>query len=57
MRLATFALLLFGSLTLASCDAGGQACERVCTTGRACGDTCISANSACNTPPGSACNG
>ena len=62
MRIAALTLALLGSLALATaglggCDAGSQACERVCTSGRACGDTCISASSSCNTPPGSACNG
>jgi len=32
-------------------------CCRVCTTGKACGDTCIAASNNCNTPTGCACNG
>lgn len=32
-------------------------CCRVCTTGKACGDTCIDASRTCSTPPGCACNG
>jgi len=33
-----------------------SACCRRCTTGRACGDTCISASRNCNVGPGCACN-
>ena len=32
-------------------------CCRVCTTGKACGDTCINRDFTCHTPPGCACNG
>jgi len=32
-------------------------CCRVCTTGKACGNTCISRNLTCRQPPGCACNG
>lgn len=32
-------------------------CCRVCTIGKACGNTCIAANLTCRTPPGCACNG
>lgn len=32
-------------------------CCRVCTTGKACGDSCIAENLNCNQPPGCACNG
>ena len=32
-------------------------CCRVCTQGKACGNTCISVNFQCRTPPGCACNG
>lgn len=31
-------------------------CCRVCTTGQACGDTCIGSSLTCHTPPGCACN-
>jgi len=34
--------------------AGG--CCRVCSTGKACGDTCISVSNECHTSPGCACN-
>jgi len=34
-----------------------SSCCRVCTTGKACGDTCIAATSTCHTPSGCACNG
>jgi hypothetical protein len=32
-------------------------CCKVCTTGKACGDTCIPKSSNCNTLGGCACNG
>lgn len=32
-------------------------CCRVCTTGKACGDSCIAESSTCNAGPGCACNG
>jgi len=35
----------------------GSTCCRVCTTGKACGDSCIAQNSTCNVGPGCACNG
>jgi hypothetical protein len=31
-------------------------CTTVCTKGKACGNTCISKDDTCHTPPGSACN-
>lgn len=35
----------------------GPSCCRVCTTGKACGDSCISRSLTCHQPPGCACNG
>ena len=32
-------------------------CCKICTTGKACGDSCISKNDTCHKPPGCACNG
>lgn len=34
-----------------------RSCCRVCTTGKACGDSCIARNKTCHQPPGCACNG
>ena len=34
-----------------------QRCCRVCTTGKACGNSCINRNHTCRQPPGCACNG
>ena len=53
-------LLLAGSLgsTLAcssSTEPGG--CCKTCTTGKACGDTCIAASATCHVSGGCACNG
>lgn len=51
-------LLLAGAapLTVACSDATG-ACCKTCTTGKACGDSCIATNLTCNVGPGCACNG
>jgi hypothetical protein len=32
-------------------------CCKICTTGKACGDSCISRNYTCHQPPGCACDG
>ncbi len=32
-------------------------CCKICTKGKACGDTCISKSYTCHQPPGCACNG
>jgi hypothetical protein len=37
-------------------SAPARACCKVCTTGKACGDSCIAANKNCNKGPGCACN-
>lgn len=54
-------LLLAGALGVsAACsDAAGPngGCCKVCTTGKACGDSCIAANLTCNVGSGCACNG
>jgi len=34
-----------------------QTCCKICTTGKACGDSCISQDKTCHQPPGCACNG
>ncbi len=34
-----------------------QVCCKVCTTGKACGDSCIAKNLTCHKGPGCACNG
>jgi hypothetical protein len=34
-----------------------QACCKVCTTGKACGNTCISRDKVCHVGPGCACDG
>ena len=36
--------------------AAGQRCCKVCRTGKACGNSCISAKAQCRKPPGCACN-
>jgi hypothetical protein len=37
--------------------AGQQSCCKVCKTGKACGDTCISRREECRVGPGCACDG
>jgi len=34
-----------------------QACCKICTRGKACGNTCISQDKVCHVGPGCACNG
>jgi hypothetical protein len=34
---------------------GGSTCCKYCTTGKPCGDSCISVNKTCNVGPGCAC--
>ncbi len=36
---------------------GGRVCCKVCTTGKACGNSCIARNKTCHQPPGCACDG
>ena len=35
----------------------GSGCCKICSSGRACGDSCISSSKSCNTRGGCACNG
>lgn len=53
MRLLVLVVLALA----ASCGSGTSECCRVCTTGKACGDTCIATTSTCSKPAGCACNG
>lgn len=46
-----------GCLNNAGGSTGGSSCCKICTTGKACGDTCIKKEFTCTTPPGCACNG
>jgi hypothetical protein len=43
---------------LQGCGGGGDGptCCKVCTVGKACGDSCIAANETCTKPSGCACN-
>ncbi|MGH8250047.1 MAG: hypothetical protein ACREVI_05025 [Steroidobacteraceae bacterium] len=34
-----------------------EECCKICTTGKACGDSCINRNYECHQPPGCACDG
>jgi len=46
----------FPSMTLRE-NAATQYCCKICTTGKACGDTCIARDKACHVGPGCACDG
>lgn len=35
----------------------GQSCCKICSSGQACGDSCISRSKRCTKPPGCACQG
>jgi len=37
-------------------DGTGPGCCKVCSTGKACGDTCIAVTATCHVGPGCACN-
>jgi hypothetical protein len=37
--------------------AAGAGCCRICTQGKACGNSCISREKQCHQPPGCACDG
>ena len=52
-------LTLVCTVSLLSCDGltGSTSCCRVCRTGKACGDSCISRDRTCRQPRGCACNG
>jgi len=55
-----FTLLLGAAPVLTGCGEGPTSsgkCCKVCTTGKACGDTCIAKDATCKTPGGCACNG
>ena len=43
--------------TACKSSSGPSSCCKVCTTGKACGNTCIATTDTCNQPPGCACNG
>jgi hypothetical protein len=59
LRLAP--LLLAGAIPVAGAcskaDATGTSCCKICTSGKACGDSCIAAGSTCHAGAGCACNG
>lgn len=52
-------VLLLAVGLLGSCEIPStrRSCCRVCESGKACGDSCISRSSTCNRPAGCACNG
>ncbi len=52
----TLALLPLIPFTTA-CDSTDSGCCRICTTGKACGDSCIAQNETCRVGSGCACNG
>jgi hypothetical protein len=41
--------------TISSAPSGNQTCCKVCSSGKACGDSCISKSKTCTKPPGCAC--
>jgi hypothetical protein len=54
-----FAILIFLSpaFLILSCDSDDEVCCKTCTSGKACGDSCISKNDTCNVGKGCACDG
>ena len=57
--LLILSLLFIGPpmVAVTACEDTTGTCCRVCTTGKACGDSCIAQNLNCNVGPGCACNG
>lgn len=58
--LALTLLVASGPPLTAACgdsSGSGSTCCRVCTTGKACGNSCIAQTSTCSQPAGCACNG
>lgn len=51
------ALSAGGPIGCAPTSGGGSSCCRVCTTGKACGDSCIASHLTCHQGGGCACNG
>jgi hypothetical protein len=45
------------AIAAAASSGSGSSCCRVCTTGKACGDSCIAQSDQCHVGPGCACNG
>lgn len=53
---AAAAFALAGSVPALQGCGGGDSCCRVCSTGKACGDSCIPTSQTCSQPTGCACN-
>jgi hypothetical protein len=49
------AMLILGAIICSKPTRSG--CCKTCTTGKACGDSCIAKDLECHQPPGCACNG
>jgi len=54
--IAAAATLAVGPATYSSCAAQGGCC-RVCSVGKACGDSCIARDKICHKGKGCACDG
>ena len=55
--IAAAATLALGPSAYDSCLARGGGCCRVCSAGKACGDSCIARSKTCHKGKGCACNG
>jgi hypothetical protein len=56
-HLENHALAALGFSTSSTATTKAFACCKVCTVGKACGNTCISRNDICHVGPGCACDG
>lgn len=58
-RLIPLLFLGASAPTISACSeaTGPDGCCKVCTTGKACGDSCINASQTCSKGAGCACNG
>jgi hypothetical protein len=55
--LVAAATLTIGPATFDGCAVQGRGCCRICTTGKACGNSCIARWKTCHKGKGCACDG
>lgn len=54
---AAAATLALGPSSLDACAVGAGGCCRICSTGKACGNSCIARSKTCHKGKGCACDG
>ncbi|HEY0412929.1 MAG TPA: hypothetical protein VGD66_07300 [Allosphingosinicella sp.] len=51
------ATLAIGPASMDACAASGRGCCRICSAGKACGNSCIARSKTCHKGKGCACDG